>query len=115
MQNTNLAFKIGNTLGFGARFEGKLYGAVGPYVNLEVLENEISATLNVSTSAPSVVIDNVLRCQPLQSAGMKFALFDHTFIDKSIDLSHDSPAFSVSISPCPVTIPLTGQVAATVN
>ena len=115
VRNTNLEFKILNSLGLGARFECKLYGVAGPYVKLGVLEHASSAALNISTSNPTIVFDDYIRCKPLQSAGVNLMIFNRQLLDLKVDATNSPFTFTQHLPFFPVTIPLTGQVEPTVN
>ena len=115
LQNTQLKFAVNNDLGLGLRLEGLLYDAAGPHVNLEVLEDTLSAALDLNTSTPGIIFDHYIKCQPIQGAGATLTVFNHNLLDAEVEMSSSPVAFQTHLAPFPITIPLTGTLTSTVN
>ena len=58
--------------------------------------------------------DSLVRCKPLQEAGVNLTMLNHGE-EVSVDLSQIPVAFEVHFPLFPATIPLTGQVGATIQ
>jgi hypothetical protein len=112
--NTNLEFKASHRLGIGANFTCKVYDAAGPYVKLALVEHETSTALTISATEPNITLDSLVRCKPLQQAGVNLTLFGRSK-EASVDMSTIPAAFELHLPLFPKTIPLTGQVESTIQ
>ncbi len=99
----------------GFRTDVKLYNVAGPYLDMEVVEHEISATLNVSTTEPTLVLDSLVRNKPVLGGGVDMTLFGKKLVDLGVKTEELALAFEYHTAPLPVTIPLTGIVTPTIH